>query len=133
MRDSSRLLEEPARIVKKIKSAVTDAEREIRYDPETKPGVSNLLSIHSALSGTPISALEATYAGKGYGDLKKDVAEVVVGAIGPFRERVLELMRDRAQLDKILADGAERAAEVAEATARRVYDKVGLLPSSARA
>jgi tryptophanyl-tRNA synthetase len=127
------LLEEPARIVKKIKSAVTDAEREIRYDPETKPGVSNLLSIHSALSGTPISALEATYAGKGYGDLKKDVAEVVVGAIGPFRERVLELMRDRAQLDKILADGAERAAEVAEATARRVYDRVGLLPSSVRA
>ena len=127
------LLEEPARIVKKIKSAVTDAEREIRYDPETKPGVSNLLSIHSALSGIPISALEATYAGKGYGDLKKDVAEVVVGAIGPFRERVLELMRDRAQLDKILADGAERAAEVAEATAGRVYDKVGLLPSSARA
>ena len=127
------LLEDPARIVKKIKSAVTDAEREIRYDPETKPGVSNLLSIHSALSGTPISALEATYAGKGYGDLKKDVAEVVVGAIGPFRERVLELMRDRAQLDKILADGAERAAEVAEATARRVYDRVGLLPSSVRA
>ncbi len=127
------LLEEPARIVKKIKSAVTDAEREIRYDPETKPGVSNLLSIHSALSGIPISALEETYAGKGYGDLKKDVAEVVVGAIGPFRERVLELMRDRAQLDKILADGAERAAAVAEATAGRVYDKVGLLPSSARA
>jgi tryptophanyl-tRNA synthetase len=126
------LLEDPARIVKKIKSAVTDAEREIRYDPETKPGVSNLLSIHSALSGTPISALEATYAGKGYGDLKKDVAEVVVGAIGPFRERVLELMGDRAQLDKILADGAQRAAEVAEATARRVYDTVGLLPSSAR-
>lgn len=127
------LLEEPARIVKKIKSAVTDAEREIRYDPEAKPGVSNLLSIHSALSGTPIGALEGTYAGKGYGDLKKDVAEVVVGAIGPFRERVLELMRDRAQLDKILADGAERAATVAEATARRVYDKVGLLPSASRA
>jgi tryptophanyl-tRNA synthetase len=126
------LLEEPARVVKKIKSAVTDAEREIRYDPETKPGVSNLLSIHSALSGIPISALEATYAGKGYGDLKKDVAEVVVGAIDPFRERVLELMRDRAQLDKILADGAQRAAEVAEATARRVYDKVGLLPSASR-
>ncbi|HKX68703.1 MAG TPA: tryptophan--tRNA ligase [Intrasporangium sp.] len=127
------LLEDPARIVKKIKSAVTDAEREVRYDPETKPGVSNLLSIHSALSGTPIAALEATYAGRGYGDLKKDVAEVVVGAIGPFRERVLELMGDRPQLDKILADGAERAAAVAEATARRVYDTVGLLPSSVRA
>jgi tryptophanyl-tRNA synthetase len=127
------LLEEPARIVKKIKSAVTDAEREIRYDPEAKPGVSNLLSIHSALSGTPITALEATYEGKGYGDLKRDVADVVAGAISPFRDRVLELMRDRAQLDKILADGAEQAADVAEATARRVYDKVGLLPGSARA
>ena len=124
-------LQEPT--AKMSKSAGTDAEREIRYDPETKPGVSNLLSIHSALSGIPISALEETYAGKGYGDLKKDVAEVVVGAIGPFRERVLELMRDRAQLDKILADGAERAAAVAEATARRVYDKVGLLLSASRA
>ena len=126
------LLEDPARIRKKIKSAVTDAEREIRYDPDTKPGVSNLLSIQSAVSGTPIPALEAGYEGRGYGDLKKDVAEVVVEAITPFRDRTRELMQDPAQLDRILADGADRAAAVAEATVRRVYDKVGLLAGRRR-
>jgi tryptophanyl-tRNA synthetase len=126
------LLDDPSRIAKKIKSAVTDTEREIRYDVENKPGVSNLLTIHSALSGTPIPELETAFAGKGYGDLKKEVAEVVVEAITPFRDRTLELMKDRAQLDDILAQGAERAREVAEATVRRVYAKVGLLPSAAR-
>ncbi|MGN6754134.1 MAG: tryptophan--tRNA ligase [Intrasporangium sp.] len=126
------LLEDPKRIAKKIRSAVTDTEREIRFDVDNKPGVSNLLSIHSALSGIPVSALEAAYEGKGYGDLKKDVAEVVVEAITPFRERTLELMRDPAELDRILADGAGRAAEVAEATVRRVYQRVGLLPSIRR-
>jgi tryptophanyl-tRNA synthetase len=126
------LLEDPNRIAKKIRSAVTDTEREIRFDVDNKPGVSNLLSIHSALSGTSVSALEAAYEGKGYGDLKKDVAEVVVEAITPFRERTLELMRDPAELDRILADGAGRAAEVAEATVRRVYERVGLLPSVRR-
>lgn len=126
------LLEDPARIAKKIRSAVTDTGREIRFDPENKPGVSNLLSIHYALSGTPIAQLEEDFAGKGYGDLKREVADVVVSAITPFRNRTLELMRDPAQLDTILADGAERAAEVAEATVRRVYDKVGLLPALKR-
>lgn len=126
------LLDEPARTVKKIKSAVTDAEREIRYDLDAKPGVSNLLSIQSALTGTPMAELVAGYAGKGYGDLKKDVAEVVVEAVTPFRDRTLELMADTPQLDKILAEGAEKAREIAEATVRRVCDKVGLLPSTAR-
>ncbi len=124
------LLDEPARTAKKIRSAVTDTEREIRFDEAAKPGISNLLSIHSALSGTPIAALEQTYAGRGYGDLKKDVADVVLDAVGPFRERTLELMADPAELDRILADGAERASEIAEATVRRVYDRVGLLPRS---
>jgi tryptophanyl-tRNA synthetase len=127
------LLDDPARTVKKIKSAVTDTERQIRYDVNAKPGVSNLLSIHSALSGTPIVELEAAYVGKGYGDLKKDVAEVVVAAATPFRERTLELMADPAELDRILADGAGRARAIAEETVSRVYDRVGLLPSSARA
>ncbi len=121
------LLDDPKRIAKKIRSAVTDTEREVRFDPDNKPGVSNLLSIHSALSGIPVQRLEADYEGKGYGDLKKDVAEVVVESITPFRERTLELMSDPAELDRILADGASRAREVAEATARRVYDRVGLL------
>ncbi|MGW5242056.1 tryptophan--tRNA ligase [Monashia sp. NPDC004114] len=126
------LLDEPGRVVKKIKSAVTDTERDIRFDEENKPGVSNLLSIHSALSGRSIGELEADYSGKGYGDLKKDVAEVVVEAVTPFRDRTLELMTDPAELDRILADGAARAREVAEATVRRVYDKVGLLPRLGR-
>jgi tryptophanyl-tRNA synthetase len=126
------LLEDPKRIAKKIRSAVTDNEREIRFDTENKPGVSNLLSIHSALSRTPIPQLEEAYAGRGYGDLKKEVAEVVVEATTPFRDRTLELLADPAELDQILARGVERAAEVAEATARRVYERVGLLPSIAR-
>ncbi|HET7399827.1 MAG TPA: tryptophan--tRNA ligase [Intrasporangium sp.] len=127
------VLEEPARVAKKIRSAVTDTGREVRYDPDAKPGVSNLLVIHSALSGTPVPELEEVFAGRGYGDLKQEVADVVVTALTPFRERTLELMGDPAQLDKILADGAERAREVAEATVRRVYDTVGLLPSASRA
>lgn len=124
------LLDEPSRIVKKIKSAVTDTGREIRYDEADKPGISNLLSIHSALSGTPIATLEASFAGRGYGDLKKEVAEVVVETVTPFRNRTLELMADPAELDRILADGSDRARVIAEATVRRVYDRVGLLPMS---
>lgn len=124
------LLDEPSRIVKKIKSAVTDTGREIRYDEADKPGISNLLSIHSALSGTPIATLEDSFAGRGYGDLKKEVAEVVVETVTPFRNRTLELMADPAELDRILVDGAARARAIAEETVRRVYDRVGLLPMS---
>ena len=76
------LMDDPKRITKKIKSAVTDAEREIRYDQGAKPGVSNLLAIHSVLTGTPVAALEESFAGKGYGDLNGEVAEVVVGPRG---------------------------------------------------
>ena len=124
------LSDEPSRIVKKIKSAVTDTDGEVRYDPERKAGVSNLLVIHSVLSGTPIEELEATYAGRGYGDLKKEVAEVVVTAVEPFQKRMAELMDDPAELDRILARGAERAREVAERTLDRVYDALGLLPAT---
>jgi tryptophanyl-tRNA synthetase len=121
------LSDDPKRITKKIKAAVTDTEREIRYDPEAKAGVSNLLVIHSALSGTSVADLEASYAGKGYGDLKKDVAEVVVEAVEPFQRRMAELTGDPAELDRFLADGADRAHEVARATLQRVYDRVGLV------
>ncbi len=122
------LSDTPQRLAKKIKSAVTDTGREIRYDPDEKPGVSNLLVIHSALSGTPIAQLETTYAGRGYGDLKKDVAEVVVETVAPFQARMVELLDDAGELDRILADGARRAGEVAHATITRVYDRIGLLP-----
>ncbi len=123
------LMEDPARIAKNIRSAVTDTGTEIRHDVEGKPGVSNLLVIHSVLSGTPLEELEQSFAGRGYGDLKKEVAEVVVSALTPFQERMRELLDDPAELDRILRDGADRAREVAQATMERVRDRVGLLPA----
>ncbi len=123
------MMDEPARIAKKIRSAVTDTGGEIRYDPEEKPGVSNLLVIHSVLSGARIEDLESAFAGRGYGDLKKEVADVVVEAVTPFRQRMTELLADPAELDRVLADGAGRARGVARATVTRVYDAVGLLPA----
>ena len=124
------MMEDPARLAKKLRSAVTDTETEIRYDPETKPGVSNLLVIHSVLSGSSLEALEAEFAGQGYGDLKKAVADVVIEAVTPFRTRMTELLDDPAELDRILARGAERAAVIAAATTARVRDAVGLLPGA---
>jgi tryptophanyl-tRNA synthetase len=124
------LMEEPGRLAKKIRSAVTDTESEVRYDPDTKPGVSNLLVIHSVLSGTSLQELEEEFAGRGYGDLKKAVGEVVVDAVTPFRERMTELLDDPAELDRILARGAERAAVIADATMSRVRDAVGLLTAA---
>ncbi len=126
------LSDDPKRIVKKIKSAVTDAEREIRYDPDTKPGVSNLLTMQSALTGVPISSLEQEYAGKGYGDLKGQVAEATVAALEPFQKRMTELLDDPAELDRILASGAEKAGAVSAATIARVKDRLGLLPPQPR-
>jgi len=129
------LSDEPARIAKKIRSAVTDTEAEVRFDPEHKAGVSNLLTIHSILSGTRIEELERSFSGRGYGDLKKEVADVVVEAVAPFQRRMAELLDDPAELDRILAGGAARAHEVAARTVTRVYDRMGLLapaPSAGR-
>ncbi len=125
------LLSDPdARIAKKIRSAVTDTEAEVRFDPETKAGISNLLVIHSALSGTPIPELEARFAGQGYGVFKNEVAAVVVEAVTPFRTRMSELLDDPAELDRLIAMGADRAREVAQATMARVRAAVGLLPAA---
>lgn len=121
------LLDEPSKSAKKIMRAVTDAEGSVRYDRENKPGVSNLLSIYSAISGQPIAAIEDEYAGRGYGDFKKGLAEIVVNEFGPVRERALELLDDPAELDRILATNAAKADEVANATLNAVYDRVGLL------
>jgi len=121
------LLEDPARIAKKIRSAVTDTGREIVFDPEHKPGVSNLLTIYSALTGRGIPDLQAAYAGKGYGDLKKDLAEVVVEFVRPIQERTKAYLDDPGQLDKLLAIGAEKARTVASGTLRAVYDRIGFL------
>jgi tryptophanyl-tRNA synthetase len=127
------LLDEPAVTAKKIRSAVTDTGREVVFDPETKAGVSNLLTIHSALSGTGIPELEQRFAGSGYGDLKKEVAEVVTEALEPIRARTRELLDDPAELERVLADGAARAREVASRTVADAYDKVGFLAPGAGA
>ena len=124
-----KLLDEPKATVKKIKSAVTDDGSIIAYDREAKPGVSNLLSIYSAMTGESIDSLVKRYEGKMYGHLKVDLADVVVEKLSPLRERTLELMADPAELDRLLALGAQKAREIATVTIENVYDKVGFLPA----
>mgnify|MGYP003455547935 FL=1 len=125
------LLDDPKVLTKRIKSAVTDADTVIAFDRENKPGVSNLLAIHSALSGTPIDDLVAEFEGKMYGHLKVAVAEVVVENFTPIRERVNQLLEAPEELDEILADGAAKARVIARETLGRIYDAVGLLPRRA--
>ncbi|SFR86005.1 tryptophanyl-tRNA synthetase [Agromyces sp. CF514] len=122
-----KLLDEPAITAKKFKSAVTDTGREVRYDRDEKPGISNLLDISSALTGRPIAEIEAVYDGRGYGDFKKDLAEIVVERLTPIRARTLELLDDPAELDRLLGVGADKAAERAETVLRTVYDRVGFV------
>jgi tryptophanyl-tRNA synthetase len=122
------MLEDPKRSAKKIRSAVTDSGTDIRFDEEEKPGISNLLTIYSALTGRAIVELEGEYAGRGYGDFKKDLADVVVEFVTPFRDRTLQLLEDRAELDNVLRRGAEKAREVAERTLADVYERVGFVP-----
>ncbi|MDT7726000.1 MAG: tryptophanyl-tRNA synthetase [Actinomycetota bacterium] len=122
------LLEDPKRSAKKIRSAVTDTGREVVFDAEHKAGVANLLTIYSALTERPIAELETAYEGKGYGDLKVDLAGILVEFVTPFQANVKSYLDDVAELDKVLARGAERAREVASETLARVYDRVGFLP-----
>jgi tryptophanyl-tRNA synthetase len=122
------IMDESAITLKKIKGAVTDLGNEIRFDVESKPGVSNLLGIYSAVSGKPIKQLEADLAGKGYGDLKTEVAEAVLAVIEPIRDRANELLADTAELDRLLGLGADRANAQAEQTLTDVYDKIGFIP-----
>ncbi|GAC1644490.1 MAG: tryptophan--tRNA ligase [Mycobacterium sp.] len=121
------LLDDPTSSAKKIRSAVTDNEREIRFDPAAKPGVSNLLTIQSAVTGSEIDKLVEGYAGRGYGDLKADTAEAVVEFVTPVKSRVNELLADPAELESILARGAERAKDVSAKTVKRVYERLGFL------
>ncbi|MFD5767100.1 tryptophan--tRNA ligase [Streptomyces sp. NPDC127049] len=123
------LLDDPKVTAKKVKSAVTDTDTVIRFDPENKPGVSNLLAIMSTLTGTGVADLEKSYEGKMYGALKTDLAEVVVDFVTPFRTRVQEYLGDPETLDSILATGAEKARTVAAETLAATYDKIGFLPA----
>jgi tryptophanyl-tRNA synthetase len=122
------LLDTPKQLVKKIKSAVTDSGSRVHFDPVEKPGVSNLLTIFSALTGREISEIEATYAGRGYGDFKADLADVVVDFVTPVQEKVRHYLDDTEALDAILAAGAERARGVAVTTMDLVRERVGFLP-----
>ncbi|MFC9748230.1 tryptophan--tRNA ligase [Streptomyces niveus] len=123
------LLDDPKATAKKIKSAVTDTGTEIRFDAEAKPGISNLLTIFSTLTGTGVADLEKRYEGKGYGSLKVDLAEVMVDFVTPFRSRTQEYLDDPETLDSILAEGAEKARTVAAETLAQAYDRIGLLPA----
>lgn len=116
-------------IEKKVKSAVTDSGTEIT-DSDEKPGVRNLLTLQSVLSGKPIPELVASYAGKMYGHLKTDTAAICIEAIRPIREKTTKLMGDRAYLDQVLKRGAERARERAARTMARVSDKMGFIPKT---
>jgi tryptophanyl-tRNA synthetase len=124
------MLDEPSVSAKKVRSAVTDSGSEVRFDLEEKPGVSNLLTIYGSLTGTAISDLEAQYAGRGYGDLKKDLAEVVVDFVTPFRDRTLELLEDQTHLVEVLEKGRQQAQAVAQGTLDDVYQRVGFVASA---
>jgi tryptophanyl-tRNA synthetase len=119
------MLDDPKVSAKRIRSAVTDSGSEVRFDEEEKPGISNLLTIYSSISGAEIGTLEDRYAGRGYGDFKGDLADLVVEFVTPFRDRALELLEDHDELDRILHDGAARAHAVAQRTLTDVYERVG--------
>lgn len=124
------IMDDSSVTVKKIKGSVTDTDGEIRFDSETKPGVSNLLGIYSAVSAKSIKELESLFVGKGYGDLKSEVADAVISVIEPIRQRATELLENSDELDKLLSVGSARANELAEATLASVYNKIGLIPRS---
>ena len=121
------LLDSADATMKKFKSSVTDDSKEVRFDEKGKPGISNLLTIHSALSGKSITELENDFSGKGYGDFKTAVAEVVISTLEPIAKRTNELMSDRSELTKILKSGAIKANQVASETLKAAYSAIGLI------
>lgn len=127
--DASRihLLDSPEQITEKIAHAVTDSGREIRFDRETKPGISNLLEIYAAATGKEMAEIEAHFAGQGYGALKREVADALIAELAPVQERFRQLMRENNLLDQLLVEGAQKAQAIAGETLRRVKGAIGLL------
>ena len=123
------ILDDPKKVAKNIKSAATDSDTVISFDPEGKPGISNLLTIYSAFSGRPVEQIVADYEGKMYGHLKVDLADVVVEYLTPIRDRALDWIESPDRLDAVLAEGAAKASAIAQVTLSRIYDRVGLLPA----
>ena len=124
------LLDKPETIMKAFKRAVTDSDTCVRYDPEGKPGISNLMQIYSVITGKSFSEIEDAFAGAGYGVFKTTVGEAVVELLRPVREEAERLFADKAYLESVYKDGAERAAYVADKTVRKVYKKVGFVPKA---
>ena len=122
------LMEKPEDIARKFKRAVTDSDTErcVRYAPDEKPGVANLMSIYSAVTGESFEEIEREFDGKGYGVFKPAVGEAVIEALRPIREEAEKIMKDKAYLETLCRDGAERASRIAYRTLRKVYKKVGL-------
>ena len=121
------MLEKPEDILRKFKKAVTDSEASVRFDPANKPGVSNLMQIYSAATGRSFEAIESEFAGHGYGDFKAAVGEAVVELLRPIREETERLLADKAYLQSVYRDGAEKASRVANRTVGKVYKKVGFI------
>lgn len=123
------LMEKPEDIQRKFKRAITDSDTEncVRFDPENKPGVANLMSIYSAVTGKTFAQIEEEFAGCGYGKFKPVVGEAVIEHLRPIREESTRLLKDKAYLESVYRDGAQRASYVAEKTLRKVYKKVGFV------
>ena len=123
------LMDTPETIMRQFKRAITDSDTEncVRYDKENKPGVSNLMTIYSACTGKSFQEIEAEFAGCGYGKFKPAVGEAVVETLRPIREEATRIMKDKAYLEQVYRDGAEKAGYVAEKTLRKVYKKVGFV------
>src|SRR4029453_7445891 len=120
-----RMIDPPEVIRKKVKSAVTDSGRDVVYEPDAKPGVANLMEIMTVATGESLAAIEARYDGQGYGTFKADVAEAVVELLAPIQDRYRELRDDDAELRRLLAVGAEKAAAEAAPTLARMYEVMG--------
>ena len=123
------LMEKPEDIQRKFKRAITDSDTEncVRFDPENKPGLANLMSIYSAVTGKTFEEIEAEFAGCGYGKFKPVVGDAVIEHLRPIREETTRLLKDKAYLESVYRDGAQKASYVAEKTLRKVYKKVGFL------
>jgi tryptophanyl-tRNA synthetase len=122
------ILDNEDAIMRKFKRAVTDSEREIRYDEVNKPGVSNLISIYSSVTDKSFSDIEKEFEGKSYGDLKETVGQSVVEVLKPIQQKYYEFSSDKDYLNSILKEGSEKAAYMARKTLSKVYKKVGLVP-----
>ena len=121
------LMDSPEQIMRVFKRAITDCDAEVRFDPEHKKGISNLMTIYSASTGKTFPEIEAEFAGRGYGDFKKTVGEAVVELLRPIREEATRILADKAYLQTVMRDGSEKASYVAEKTLRKVYKKVGFV------